>query len=98
MVGKMIGEKYILLEKIGRGGGGSVYKARDVRLGKQWAVKLLGDGRAGEAAVLKSLDHSMIPRVVDYLEEGGNLWLVMDYIPGKNLRGREEDNCGWVSR
>ena len=38
MVGKMIGEKYILLEKIGRGGGGSVYKARDVRLeglGKQ---------------------------------------------------------------
>ena len=69
MVGKMIGEKYILLEKIGRGGGGSVYKARDVRLGKQWAVKLLGTGKAGEAAVLKSLDHPMIPRVVDYLEE-----------------------------
>lgn len=96
MVGKMIGEKYILLEKIGRGGGGSVYKARDVRLGKQWAVKLLGDGRAGEAAVLKSLDHSMIPRVVDYLEEGGNLWLVMDYIPGKNLR--ELHRTGGISR
>ena len=96
LVGKMIGEKYILLEKIGRGGGGSVYKARDVRLGKQWAVKLLGTGKAGEAAVLKSLDHPMIPRVVDYLEEEGNLWLVMDYIPGKNLR--ELHRTGGISR
>lgn len=96
MVGKMIGAKYILLEKIGRGGGGSVYKARDVRLGKQWAVKFLGKGKAGEAAVLKSLDHSRIPRVVDYLEEEGNLWLVMDYIPGKNLG--ELHRAGGISR
>lgn len=85
MIGKIIGEKYILLEKIGRGGGGSVYKARDLRLGKQWAVKLLEHGKAQEAAVMKRLDHSMIPRIVDCLEEDGAVWLVMDYISGKNL-------------
>lgn len=96
LVGKMIGEKYILLEKIGRGGGGSVYKARDMRLGKQWAVKLLEKGKAQEAEVLKSLDHSRIPRVVDFLEEGGNEWLVMDYIAGKNLR--ELHRAGGISK
>ncbi len=85
MIGKIIGEKYVLLEKIGQGGGGSVYKARDLRLGKQWAVKLLGAGKGQEAGILKKLDHSMIPRVVDCLEEDGDMWLVMDYIQGRNL-------------
>lgn len=85
MIGKVIGEKYVLLEKIGQGGNGRVYKARDLRLGKQWAVKQLGAGKFREAEVLKSLEHSMIPRVVDCLEEEGDIWLVMDYIPGKNL-------------
>lgn len=50
MVGKIIGDKYVLLKRIGQGGNGSIYLARDLRLGKYWAVKvleisvLLGDG------------------------------------------------------
>lgn len=85
MIGKVIGDKYVLLEKIGQGGSGSVYLARDLRLGKQWAVKMLGMGKKQEGDVLKSLEHSMIPRVVDCLEEQGKMWLVMDHISGKNL-------------
>lgn len=96
LVGKIIGGKYALLEKIGQGGNGSVYRARDLRLGKYWAVKALKTGGKQEGEILKSLDHSMIPRVVDYLEEQGKLWLVMDYIEGKNLQQLHES--GGLSR
>ncbi|MCI9545971.1 MAG: protein kinase [Lachnospiraceae bacterium] len=96
MVGKVVGYKYALLEKIGQGGKGSVYRARDLRLGKYWAVKALETGGKQEGEILKSLDHSMIPRVVDYLEEQGKLWLVMDYIEGKNLQQLHES--GSLSR
>lgn len=85
LIGKVIGDKYVLLEKIGQGGSGSVYLARDLKLGKQWAVKMLGTGDRREGDVLKSLEHSMIPRVVDHLEEQGKRWLVMDHISGKNM-------------
>ncbi len=86
MIGRVVGKKYVLLEKIGQGGRGSVYLARDLKLGKQWAVKVLDAGARQEGAVLKSLEHPMIPRVVDFLEEQGKMWLVMDHISGKNLR------------
>lgn len=85
MIGKVIGDKYVLLKKIGQGGSGSVYLARDLRLGKQWAVKVLEEEDGREASVLKSFEHSMIPRIVDCLKEQGKIWLVMDYISGRNL-------------
>lgn len=91
MIGKVIGDKYVLLEKIGQGGQGSVYLARDLRLGKHWAVKALDAGKRREAAVLKSLEHSMIPRVVDCVEQEGRVWLAMDYIDGRNLRQMQEE-------
>ena len=55
MIGRVVGKKYVLLEKIGQGGRGSVYLARDLKLGKQWAVKVLDAGARQEGAVTQKL-------------------------------------------
>ncbi len=79
--------KYCLLEEVGRGGGGRVFLAVDVRLQKKWAVKIFD--RAGEGTcetqILKDLDHPMIPRIVEYLKEEGAEGIVMDYLDGADL-------------
>ncbi len=90
--------KYRVSALIGRGGMSAVYKARDLELGKDWAVKvidpsrpeyrrLLGqDGTLAEIEILKFLDHPLAPRLVDRFEEDGLLFLVMDLIEGENLQ------------
>ena len=89
--------KYRITALIGRGGMSAVYKAEDLKLGKDWAVKvidpsgpeysrLLGrDGTLAEIEILKFLDHPLAPRLVDRFEEDGLLFLVMDLIEGESL-------------
>lgn len=86
--GRIIGDKYMLIEAIGKGGFGEVYLSVDVRLGKEWAVKRLlhqdADG-LHEAAMLKELDYPTLPRVVDLVKEKDGVYLVMDYLRGRSL-------------
>lgn len=89
---KVIASTYEIVQKIGSGGGGIVYLARHLRLGK-WVV-LKADKRAltvpqevlrREVDALKNLSHTYIPQVYDFIQEDGIVYTVMDYIEGESL-------------
>ena len=84
-----------LLEEIGRGGMGIVYRARQRRLDREVAVKVLRGSEfasaealrrfRGEAAAAARLQHPGIVAVHDFGEENGVLWFSMDLLPGPDL-------------
>lgn len=96
-IGSVIDGKYEILKEIGRGGMSVVYLAMDKRLNKQWAVKEIrkkGSGKNDEIVVnsllteanlMKRLDHPSLPRIVDIIDNGITIYIVMDYIEGESL-------------
>ncbi|MEM8860641.1 MAG: serine/threonine-protein kinase, partial [Chloroflexota bacterium] len=93
-IGSILHERYEILEQIGRGGFGAVYKAKDTALNRICAVKEnLNDSDAAsrqfhrEASLLAGLNHTSLPRVTDHfrIEKQGQ-YLVMDFIEGKSLQ------------
>ena len=89
---------YRLVEKIGEGGMGVVWKAEDTVLGRQVAVKVLPevfaqdpDRRARlerEAKLLANLNHPNIAAIFGLEESGGVRFLVMELVPGETLAER----------
>ncbi len=85
-----------ILECLGRGGMGVVYKARQKSLGRLVALKLLAPERAGDAAfagrfenearALATLNHPHIVGVYDFGQAGGFFYLLMEFVDGVNLR------------
>ncbi|GAB4527673.1 MAG: hypothetical protein Fur0018_13390 [Anaerolineales bacterium] len=99
--GLILRDRYEIRHVIGQGGAGCVYLAEDTRLtGRLCAVKevvhdhslsetLLQQAREQfqqEALVLARLDHPNLPKVSDFFSEAQSDYLVMDFIPGKDLR------------
>lgn len=96
-IGTVIDGKYQILKEIGRGGMSVVYLAMDTHLNKQWAVKEIrkrGSGKndeivvnslLAEANMMKRLDHPALPRIVDIIDNGVTIYVVMDYIEGESL-------------
>jgi len=88
-----------ILEFIGRGGMGAVYKARQPRLNRLVALKVLARERDAdarfaerflrEAQALAQLSHPNIVTVHDFGETGGHYYLIMEYVDGLNLRELE---------
>ena len=88
----ILANRYRVLKRLGKGGMGSVYLARDRKLNMLWAVKELGDSdrfmshaRKAEISVLRKVSHPNLPRVTDIFDEGKKTWMVMDYVEGKTL-------------
>ncbi|OUQ78568.1 WD40 repeat domain-containing serine/threonine-protein kinase [Flavonifractor sp. An100] len=88
----IVASTYEILGEIGSGGGGVVYLAKHLRLGKQ--VVLKADKRTlsakpevlrREVDALKNLSHTYIPQVYDFVAEDGVVYTVMDYIQGESL-------------
>jgi predicted Ser/Thr protein kinase len=85
-----------MLELIGQGGMGVVYKARQIELDRLVALKILSPRLAAdpefprrfnrEAQALATLDHSNIVRIHDVGREGELYFIVMEYVDGMNLR------------
>ncbi len=85
-----------ILELVGRGGMGVVYKARQKSLNRIVALKLLAPGRQAdsgftarfqrEAQALAELNHPNIVTVYDFGQSGGFYFLLMEFIDGVNLR------------
>lgn len=96
-IGTIIDGKYKILNEIGRGGMSVVYLAMDERLNKQWAIKEIrkkGNGKndeivvnslLAEAHLMKRLDHPALPRIVDIIDNGITIYVVMDYVEGQSL-------------
>lgn len=96
-IGEVIEGKYEILKEVGRGGMSVVYLAMDNRLNKQWAVKeikrkgtnsenqIVVQSLLSEANLMKRLDHPNLPRIVDIIENGQTIYIVMDYIEGEPL-------------
>jgi serine/threonine protein kinase len=94
--------RWQLIEQLGQGGMGTVYKAYDLRLSNRLCVvkKLRVDffkeedrNKAlsffeREKAVLSALKHPNIVLIHDYFEDCGNYYLVMEYVDGDNLQER----------
>lgn len=94
----MIGEKihsYEITEHLGRGGMGNVYKATDIMLGREVALKMLHpqltvqeqflERFKKEARVLAQLLHPNIAVIYNFIEQGGNHFMVMEYVEGNSL-------------
>lgn len=86
-----IGGKYEILEQLGKGGAGTVYKVCDRRLDKIWAAKKVKKGCPGtEERLLGKVDGDLFPRIVDMVEETNCRYVVMDWIDGETLQTRLE--------
>lgn len=96
--GALLHKRYRIVEILGQGGMGSVYRAVDENLGTDCAVKenlFTTDEYARqfrlEAVILANLRHPNLPRVTDHFVIGDQgQYLVMDYIEGEDLRQRME--------
>lgn len=84
-IGSVIDGKYKILNVIGRGGMSIVYLAMNERVNKQWAIKEAFCADKKEIEMLKKLRHPHLPSVVDVIERGDSLLIVMDYIEGRSL-------------
>jgi len=88
--------QYKILERIGAGTLGDVYRARDTRLGRTVAVKLPGaelqadrarlDALSHDARIASVLSHPNIAALYEIGEEEGRLFLVFEFVPGEPLK------------
>ncbi|MCA1574477.1 MAG: serine/threonine protein kinase [Acidobacteria bacterium] len=95
MVGTTLGN-YKILEKLGAGGQGTVYKAVDSKLGRTVVIKVLPEELTAKEANLKrferearlasALDHPNICTIFDLNVINGVHFIAMQYVPGRNVR------------
>ncbi|HEV2986526.1 MAG TPA: protein kinase, partial [Vicinamibacterales bacterium] len=88
--------QYKILDRIGAGGMGEVYRARDTRLGRTVAIKVLTADLAGdqerrdrfllEARATAALSHPNISALYEIGEDQGQLFLVFEFVPGETLK------------
>ncbi len=95
----LLNDRYRILELVGQGGFGSVYKAADTSFGdrlvaikameqkglSQEEIAAAATGFKREALMLAHLRHPHLPRIYDHFSDSGRWYLVMDYIEGETL-------------
>ncbi|MBV6394579.1 MAG: Serine/threonine-protein kinase StkP [Anaerolineales bacterium] len=123
--GETLRGRYRIREQIGQGGMGNIYLAEDLRLeGRLCALKEVEHDRAlpenifkeardqflREATILARLDHPNLPKVSDFFSIEQRDYLVMDFVPGKDLRAlmlearkqkrflAEAEALGWIGQ
>jgi serine/threonine protein kinase len=105
--GTLLQERYQIMGKLGAGGFSSVYQARDMRFAdvtRLCAVKemvhrnrttkareLAANSFQREASILATLSHPAVPDVYDFFTEDTRSYLVLEYIPGKDLEALLEE-------
>ncbi|MBX5458154.1 MAG: substrate-binding domain-containing protein [Thermogemmatispora sp.] len=107
--GTLLSGRYRIVDLVGKGGFGAVYKALDLRFSarRQVAIKEMGDALLSpsekaraladfrqEADLLVQLQHPNLPNVSDFFEEAGKAYLVMEFIEGKTLAKVLEERGG----
>jgi serine/threonine-protein kinase len=95
-IGRVLGGRYRLVTALGTGASAHVYLADDVTLHRRVAIKVLHPALSGDANFLKrfraealaaaALNHPDVMQVYDWGEEGGEPYLVLEYLSGGSLR------------
>jgi formylglycine-generating enzyme required for sulfatase activity/serine/threonine protein kinase len=107
-VGQVLNNRYRIIEPLGRGGMGSVFKGRDDTLNRFVAIKELRSDPGSspqvraqvqqqflqEAQVLANMHHPCLPRVTDFFMAEGNEYLVMDFVDGQSLSSLQAQREG----
>ncbi|MDF2919547.1 MAG: serine/threonine protein kinase [Microbacterium sp.] len=98
--GDTLGGRYVPSDRVGAGGMGRVFRARDTVLARDVAIKLFHTDQAdaiepgrrlSEARVLAAFDHPSLVTLYDArLEAGDHIYLVMEYVDGPSLQRRIE--------
>ena len=97
--GRVVAGRYELLDPVGHGAMGTVWRARDSRLGREVAVKevrvpgpmthqdrnILRERSLREARVAARLSHPGVVTVHDVIEAGGTPWIIMELVPSRSL-------------
>jgi len=96
LIGKTLDQTYRVDALLGQGGMGAVYRARDITLERDVAIKVMHPHYTGtqafrarflqEARAIAALDHPCIVRVHAFKQDLGLLYIVMDYVPGQTLQ------------
>ncbi len=88
----LLNDRYLILSPLGQGGMGAVYQATDQKFGNAVAIKetfysdqQLRGAFSQEAKLLNRLRHAALPVVMDYFDVDERQFLVMQFIPGKDL-------------
>jgi len=94
--GSMLGERYEIVQLLGQGGMGAVYKARDVELERTIALKLIRPDLASHPEVLRrfkqelilarEVTHRNVIRIYDLGQASGVRYITMEYVEGRDLR------------
>ena len=95
-IGSLVDGKYKILNKIGQGGMSVVWLAMNERANKQWAIKevrkdgtqnqeTVTQGLIAEINILKGLNHTGLPSIIDVIDAQDTFLVVMDYIEGNGL-------------
>ncbi len=99
LVGTIIADKYLITDRIGHGGMGTIYKAKHIMLDTEVAVKVLRNGNSEEdesaqrfiqeARTASQLKHENIVQITDFGKAPGiGLYLVMEHLEGEDLSKR----------
>lgn len=97
-IGDTLNGLYQIEREIGSGTGGIIFQAEHLRLHKKVIVKLVRDQVKGkldtrrEADILKGIKHTYLPQVYDFVEEGQEMYTVMDFVPGENMESLLEQH------
>jgi len=91
---RLLASRYRLVERIDEGGAGEVWRARDEKLDRDVAIKLLGPDAddafrarfADEARRAAAVVHPNVVTVFDEGRDGADAFMVMELVPGKTLR------------
>lgn len=94
--GSSFAGRYQIIEELGKGGMGKVYRAVDTKLHEEVAIKLIKPEIASdektverfgnELKIARKIVHKNVGRMYELMEEKGTLFITMEYVPGENLK------------
>ena len=104
LVGRVLNERYQIMQEIGHGANGIVYLAIDRHIHQKWAIKEMNQCNHTEAELLKRVEHTAIVGAVTVFTENQKTYMVSEYIDGctleklvqeKNVRINEQHLLKW---
>lgn len=99
-IGQLVHNEYEVLNLLGKGGMGTVYLCEHRNSGIYVALKEINKENEHylvEASILKNLDHTGIPKIIDIYENDNYIYMIEDYIKGETLKNKIENGKLGVS-